>query len=128
MRLLLDTNALIWATVKPEQLAPRTAALIADPTNMILVPAASAWEIGTKVRAGKLPIAFHLEKDLLVYVSRAGYLWLPMTPEIALRAARLTAEHRDPFDRIIAAHALAEDIPVVSADRKLDLFGVRRIW
>ncbi len=126
--MLLDTHALIWATVAPNQLSQTAAALIADPANTILVSAASAWEIGTKVRLGKLPMAFHLEKDLLGYVAKAGYLWLAMTAEIALRAARLSGEHRDPFDRIIAAHALAEDIPVINADRKLDLFGVRRIW
>ena len=51
-----------------------------------------------------------------------------ITPEIALRAGRLQGEHRDPFDRIIAAHALADDIPVISADAKLDAFGVRRLW
>ncbi len=126
--MLLDTNALIWATVAPNELSSTAAAIVADPDNSILVPSASAWEIGTKVRLGKLPIAFHLEKDLLAYVSKAGYLWLTMNAEIALRAARLSGEHRDPFDRIIAAHALAEDIPVISADRKLDLFGIRRIW
>jgi PIN domain nuclease of toxin-antitoxin system len=58
----------------------------------------------------------------------AGYRLLSITPEIALRAGRLVGSHGDPFDRIIAAHALAEDIPVVSADAELDVFKVRRIW
>ena len=128
MRLLLDTNALIWATVAPMALPPSAAAAIEDSSNTIFVAAASAWEIGTKVRLGKLPLAFHLEQDLLGYVTRAGYSWLDMTAEIALRAARLTADHRDPFDRLIAAYALAEDMPVISSDSKLELFGVRRLW
>lgn len=128
MRFLIDTNALIWATVRPDQLSTRTARLLADPANIVLVSAASAWEIATKVRLGKLPLAFHLERDLLAYVSRAGYIWLAIDEHIGLRAARLTGEHRDPFDRIIAAHALAEDIPVISPDPMLDIFGVRRLW
>jgi len=58
----------------------------------------------------------------------AGYAVLPITPEIALRSGRLVGGHGDPFDRMIAAHALAEDIPVISADAQLDVFGLKRIW
>ena len=93
-----------------------------------MVSAASAWEIGTKVRIGKLPMATTLEEDFVAHIAQAGYALISIDTDIALRAARLPGEHRDPFDRIIAAHALAEDIPVISADPKLDLFGVRRIW
>lgn len=95
---------------------------------MVLVSAASAWEIATKVRLGKLPNAEVLEKDFLDLMEDAGYTLLPIDATSALRAGRLISEHRDPFDRMIAAQALADDIPVISADSKLDLLGVRRIW
>ena len=102
--------------------------MIAAEESEILISASSAWEIATKVRIGKLAWAEAFERNLLEYVSAAGYAGAPITPEIALRAGRLPGEHRDPFDRMIAAHALAEDIPVISADPRLDGFGVRRLW
>jgi PIN domain nuclease of toxin-antitoxin system len=99
-----------------------------DPLHEILVSAASAWEIATKVRLGKLPEAWVFEQGLLESVEESGYKLIPIDEAIAIRAGRLTAPHRDPFDRIIAAQALAYDIPVLSIDAKLDAFGVQRIW
>jgi PIN domain nuclease of toxin-antitoxin system len=125
---LLDTHALIWAIQAPNSLGRAAAQIIADEAMLVLVSAASAWELATKVRLGKLPEAAELEARLLEKIDEAGYNFLTITPEIALRAGRLPGDHGDPFDRIIAAHALAEDIPVISADAKLDGFGVRRIW
>jgi PIN domain nuclease of toxin-antitoxin system len=58
----------------------------------------------------------------------AGYILLPIDAESALRAGRLTADHRDPFDRMVAAQALALDIPILSSDSRLDQFAIRRIW
>ncbi|MHB1675308.1 MAG: type II toxin-antitoxin system VapC family toxin [Acidobacteriaceae bacterium] len=128
MKALLDTHTLLWATLSPAFLGREAAAIIENETNVILVSAASAWEIATKVRLGKLPGAEPLEKDFLDVMEDAGYVLLPIDAGSALRAGRLTSEHRDPFDRMIAAQSLAEDIPVLSMDSKLDLFGVRRIW
>ena len=128
MRVLLDTNALLWAMLDPRQLPRAATAAIGAPTAEILVSAASAWEIATKVRIGKLPWALNFERNFDSSLDAAGYRLLPITAEIALRAGRLAGAHRDPFDRIIAAHALAEDIPVISADTQLETFGVRRLW
>lgn len=127
MKVLLDTHMLLWATLSPQALSPKVAAIIADEANVILVSAACAWEIATKVRIGKLPGAELLERDFLDVVDDAGYTLLPIDAASALRAGRLISEHRDPFDRIIAAQALAGDLPVLSTDAKLDSFGVRRI-
>ncbi len=80
------------------------------------------------MRLGKWPEAVTLEGEFLAVIEDAGYELLPIDAQAALRAGRLVGEHRDPFDRIIAAQALAEDIAVVSADTKLDSFNVRRIW
>jgi PIN domain nuclease of toxin-antitoxin system len=128
VKLLLDTHALLWAVLSPATLSREAAAAIADPANVILVSAASAWEIATKVRLGKLRGAETLEREFLDVMEDAGYTLLAIDVACALRAGRLPGDHRDPFDRMIAAQALAEDIPILSADPELDAFGVRRIW
>lgn len=128
VKVLLDTCTVIWATLSPSSLSPKARETIVDEANVILVSAASAWEIATKVRLGKLPGAEKLERDYLDVMEDAGYTLLAIDTESALRAGRLAAEHRDPFDCIIAAHALALDIPVLSPDPLLDPFGVRRVW
>ncbi|MGB6132101.1 MAG: type II toxin-antitoxin system VapC family toxin [Acidobacteriaceae bacterium] len=128
MRVLLDTHALLWAVLAPGSLSRRGAAIVADEKNQILVSAASAWEIATKVRLGKLPGAEVLEREFLAVMEEAGYTLLPIEAAAALRAGRLVAEHRDPFDRVLAAQALEEDMPILSADAQLDAFGVRRLW
>ena len=128
MKVLLDTHALLWATLSPAALSREASAIIADEGNVILVSAASAWEIATKVRIGKLPGAETLEKEFLDVMEDAGYTLLDIDTSCALRAGRLAGDHRDPFDRMIAAQALAADIPVLSSDSKLDTFGIRRLW
>src|SRR2546425_783801 len=112
MKALLDTHSLLWATLKPSFLSKRAAAIIADTGTAIYVSAASAWEIATKVRLGKLPDAEEFEREFLGDIQRAGYTLLSITTEHALRAGRLQGSHGDPFDRMIAAQAIAEDIPI----------------
>lgn len=129
MRVLLDTHALLWSVLEPAKLSRRVAEIVIDEANTMLVSSASAWEIATKVRLGKLPQAEAFEKRFLeVVVDVAGYELLPIDVETVLRAGRLVGGHGDPFDRMIAAQALAMDIPVISIDSKLDSFGVQRIW
>jgi PIN domain nuclease of toxin-antitoxin system len=128
MRILVDTHTLIWAAIASPQLSSTARAMIEDEDKELFVSAATAWEIATKVRLGRLPEARELEVDFLGKIDEAGYELLAIDAALALRAARMPGNHRDPFDRIIAAHAIALDIPVISADRKLDEFGVRRIW
>jgi PIN domain nuclease of toxin-antitoxin system len=125
---LLDTCTVIWATLSPSSLSQQARETITDESNVILVSAACAWEIATKVRVGKLPGAEKLERDYLEVMEAAGYTQLAIDARSALRAGRLVAEHRDPFDRMIAAQALALDVPVLSPDAQLDQFGVRRMW
>jgi PIN domain nuclease of toxin-antitoxin system len=114
--------------MSPSSLSRQAAGTISDEGNAILVSAASAWEIATKVRLGKLPGAEKLERDFLQVMEDAGYEQLSIDTASALRAGRLVADHRDPFDRMIAAQALALDIPLLSPDPLLDQFGVRRLW
>jgi PIN domain nuclease of toxin-antitoxin system len=119
---------LIWATISPKSLTPKSRKIIADKNNSILVSAASAWEIATKVRLGKLPGVERLETDFADAVADAGYTALAIDTDSALRAGRFISARRDPFDRMIAAQALALDISVLSPDSQFDEFGVRRIW
>jgi PIN domain nuclease of toxin-antitoxin system len=128
MRVLLDTHALLWAAFRKDLLSARARKLIQSSTNEILVSAASAWEIATKYRLGKLPHAQVLVEDFIVKVTSAGYVLLSISAEHALRAGRLPADHKDPFDRMLAAQAIHEDLPLVSNDERLDAFGVRREW
>jgi PIN domain nuclease of toxin-antitoxin system len=128
MTALLDTHALIWAGDAQQRLGEEARAIISDKDSVLMVSAATAWEIATKVRLGKLPEAIGLERDFVTIVTGAGYKLVPLRAEDALRAGRLVGEHRDPWDRMIAAQALAMDIPVISIDPKLDAFGVRRLW
>ena len=128
MKVLLDTCTLIWATLSPSALSSKVRQIVADESNVILVSSASAWEIATKVRLGKLPGAEKLERDFMDVLEAAGYTPLAIDMASALRAGRMPAPHRDPFDRMIAAQALGQDIPVLSPDLQLDQFAVRRIW
>ncbi len=117
----------IWAAILPERPARWAHALLMDVGNEVLVSAATVYEIGYKVQRGKLPEAALFERNLLANISQLGYTVLPLSPEIMHRAARFTAAHADPFDRIIAAHAIHLDIDVLSTDPALDAFGVRRL-
>jgi PIN domain nuclease of toxin-antitoxin system len=128
VNVLLDTHVLLWAILSPTSLTRKASKIIANPANAILVSAASAWEIATKVRLGRLPGAERLEAEFLEAMEGSGYELVPIHAEVALRAGRFRSEHRDPFDRVIAAQALQDDIPVLSSDEKLDTFLVQRIW
>lgn len=128
MTVLLDTCAVIWATLAPSSLSAHARRAIADANSVVMVSAASAWEIATKVRLGRLPGVEELERNYLDAMADAGYTLLAIDTQAALRAGRLASEHRDPFDRMIAAQALALDIPVISPDAAFDQLAVRRLW
>jgi PIN domain nuclease of toxin-antitoxin system len=128
MRVLLDTHALLWAAFHRDRLSPRARQLIQPDRNEVFVSAVCAWEIATKYRLGKLPQARALVDDFVPAIRSAGYLPLPISLEHALRAGRLTPEHKDPFDRMLAAQAIHEDMALISNDEQLDVFGVHREW
>ncbi len=128
MRVLLDTHALLWAVLDPARLTSIARSVAADESNEIFVSAASAWEIATKVRLGKLPEAARFELSFFEVIEIAGYSLLTIDAAVALRAGRLVGTHGDPFDRMIAAQAIAGDLLVLSNDAKLDAFRVRRLW
>jgi PIN domain nuclease of toxin-antitoxin system len=128
LKVLLDTHALLWAAAYDDLLSPRARHLIQPHRNEVFVSAVSAWEIATKYRLGKLSKAQALVDDFVPAIRSAGYIALPVTLEDALRAGRFTAEHKDPFDRMLAAQAIHEDMALISNDEQLDVFSVHREW
>ena len=128
MRALLDTHALLWWFSDDPALTRPARKIIGDTKNTVVVSAASAWEIATKVRLGKLPTGAGLAADFTGYIERENFQLLPISVEHALRAGLLPGSHRDPFDRMLIAQAQAENLPILSKEVIFDAFGLRRIW
>ena len=101
---------------------------MAKTSNVLLVSAASAWEIATKVRLGRLPQAAELAADFQGFMLREGFTTLDITVEHAIRAGLLPGPHKDPFDRMLISQAQAENLPIVTNERAFEVYGVRRIW
>ena len=128
MRVLLDTHTFLWWLDGDRRLSRRARNLIADDDHTVLVSAASAWEIATKVRLGKLPGAIEVAAELPAILRQQNFEPLPITVVHALRAGNLPGPHRDPFDRMLIAQAQDEDLALVSNERVFDAYGVRRVW
>lgn len=128
MRALLDTHTLLWWLDGDERLSETAQRYIADPAHDIRVSAASAWEIATKVRIGKLPGAVAVVDRYHACLDEQGFTPLPISSQHALRAGSLPGPHRDPFDRMLIAQAQAENIALISNETLFDQYGVRRIW
>ena len=128
MRLLIDTHTLLWWLDGDRRLPIRVRRLIGDEANEVLVSAASVWEITTKARAGKLPGAVAVARDVPGCVRDQGFIPLPITLAHAQRAGSLPGPHRDPFDRMLAAQCQMEGLPIASADDAFDPYGVIRHW
>lgn len=128
MRLLLDTHALLWWWTDDPRLSSKARKAIVDERNEIFVSTASAWEIATKQRLGKLqgvPDAFTRYESL---VAADGFVHLSISVTHALRAGSYGLEHRDPFDRMLAAQAEIEQLRLVSSDAAFAGFAVKCWW
>ena len=128
LRILLDTHALIWWLTDSSRLSETVRHAIFDPLNEKRVSAATAWEITTKHRLGKLPGCELIAADVAGAIAQQGFAELPLTVTDAARAGALPGPHRDPFDRMLIAQALAYDLVVVSNESLFDRYGVRRLW
>jgi PIN domain nuclease of toxin-antitoxin system len=128
LRFLLDTHTLLWAAQDHDQLSPTVASLLRQSTSSVHVSAATAWEIATKVRLGKLEASNDLLTRFEARVAQAGYQLLPVTCAHGLAAGSFPGSHKDPFDRMLAAQALLENLTILSRDAALDGFGVKRVW
>ena len=128
MRVLLDTHAFLWWIEDSPYLSSTARQVIADEANEIVVSAASAWEIATKFRLGKLPEAKAVATDVAVCIADEGFEALAVSVADAERAGRLPGFHRDPFDRMLIAQSLRHDLSIVSIDAEFDRYGVNRLW
>lgn len=128
MRLLLDTHALIWWLLGDDALSRRAREAIADEANDVAVSAASAMEVATKFRIGKLPEAALLAQDFEAVIADQGFIELPISVHHARLAGEMNIAHKDPFDRLLIAQALAEDMVLVSNATLFDNVAVKRLW
>src|SRR5262249_27189384 len=128
MRLLIDSQSLIWYVDQDHLLSPVAHAAITDPANDLLLSAATIWEIAIKIGLKKLALSLPYRQWMTKAVADLGLSVLPINIEYADKQTSLSWHHRDPFDRLLVAQALVENVPVVSADAQLDAYGVTRIW
>lgn len=128
LRLLLDTHALIWWLAGDEALSRRAREAITDEDNPVAVSAASAMEVATKFRIGKLPDAALLARNFEGVVAEQGFVELAISVRHARLAGEMNIAHKDPFDRLLIAQAQAEDMVLVSNEALFDDFAVNRLW
>ncbi len=128
MRLLLDTHAFLWWLSGDDALSTAARSAIADENNGIFISAASVWEIATKHRIGKLPGVAALISNLDGAIAAQGFTGLPISLRHGQTAGALPGPHRDPFDRMLIAQAMLEDLVLVSNEQPFDAYGVRRLW
>jgi PIN domain nuclease of toxin-antitoxin system len=124
VRLLLDSHAFVWWAENNPALSSTARIAIADPENEVLVSVAGAWELVIKARLGKLP----LPDDVETMMIRQGFSLLAISFIHLRRYATLQLHHKDPFDRMMIAQALAEGIPIATADRRFSAYGVQVMW
>ena len=127
MKLLLDTHALLWWITDNSRLSV-SARLSIEEADQVLVSSATAWEIATKQRLGKLPEADRYVADLEKIVSEEDMGFMPVTFAHGLRAGSYGSEHRDPFDRMLAAQAEMEGLILVTRDSFFAQFPVQTLW
>ncbi len=128
MKILLDTHPLLWNYWGDAQMSAAAIRPITDPANTVLVSPANHWEIAIKMKTGKLILREPFPEFIRHAIVDNGFGILPIEPEHTAIVATMPFHHRDPFDRMLVAQALAEGIPLLSADAVLDAYGVLRLW
>jgi len=128
MRVLLDTHAFLWWITDDERLSAPARAAIAAGGNEVFVSAASSWEVATKSRMGRLPIPEPWDEFISTQLEKNAFKPLAVTMRHTFGLTSLPELHRDPFDRMLVAQALAEEMPLVSGDRVIQAYPVSTIW
>lgn len=128
MRLLLDTHVFLWWVGASRGLSRKARSAIGSGRNECLVSIATAWEMAIKVSLGRLRIDGALDRFLPEQIAANGFRPLPIDLKHAARVATLPFHHRDPFDRLLVAQALEEELAVVTADPVFAKYGVKQVW
>jgi len=128
VNLLLDTHAFLWWVAASGELSRKARSAIGSARNECFVSVASGWEIVIKVSLGKLRIDGALDRFLPEQLAANGFRALAIDLKHAARVATLPFHHRDPFDRLLVAQALEEDLAIVTADPVIAKYGVNRVW
>jgi PIN domain nuclease of toxin-antitoxin system len=127
MRVLLDTHAFLWWVSDDARLSARARTAVRD-ASAVYLSVASCWEMAIKVSIAKLALALPVEQFVSEHLGVNQFSLLPIDLEDTGRVARLPFHHRDPFDRLLAAQALGDDMAIVSVDLVFRKYGVKRIW
>jgi PIN domain nuclease of toxin-antitoxin system len=128
MKVLLDTHAFLWALIEPGKLSPKARRLLEDDATDVLVSAASAWEIATKFRLGRVPGAKRVVANYSEALRGLRATQLAITSDHALKAGSWNVAHRDPFDRMLAAQSDLEKLALISCDPAMKQFGIKAVW
>jgi PIN domain nuclease of toxin-antitoxin system len=122
MRLLLDTHVLLWALGQPERLGGETRAALENAANDVFFSAASIWEIAIKARLGRADFD-QRSGDVARCAQATGFIELPVLSDVAARVESLPLHHRDPFDRLLVAQAMAGPLQLLTADPMLKSYS-----
>jgi PIN domain nuclease of toxin-antitoxin system len=128
MRVLMDTHAFLWWVEDAPTLTRKARTVIANPANECLLSLASCWELAIKLSLGKVRLPAAIERFVPEHLAANAFRQLAIDFRHIAKVATLPFHHRDPFDRLLAAQALEEDCPIVSADGIFRKYGVKRIW
>ena len=128
MKALLDTHAFLWYVLDDPALSAPARSAIDEPSAAVFISPASFWEVAIKISIGKYALTVPYEIFWQRSIEGNGFAILPIEVRHAAALTTLPFHHKDPFDRLLAAQAMVEDIPLISNDAALDAYPIRRIW
>lgn len=128
MEMLLDTHVFLWWVNDSPELSKNVITLITDEENTLYLSTASLWEMAIKLSLGKLEINVPLQEFIDTQMLINKIYEMPIQRTHVVKVVDLPFHHRDPFDRLLIAQALVKNIPVISKDKILNLYGVKRLW
>jgi PIN domain nuclease of toxin-antitoxin system len=124
--LILDTNVILFGLLEPKRIRPALRTRLSDNNERVCVSVATIYEVNFKYALGKLSLPNHF--DIVSHLHASNLEILPITSNHAARASQLPLTNRDPWDRMIVAQALCENLSLVSSDGRIDDLGIKRIW
>ncbi len=128
VKYLLDTHAFLWWIADDPSLSEKARSIISDEKNEIYLSAVSVWEIAIKSRAGRLELKEELDPFVTRHVRKNAFLPLPVTLTHSAKVQLLPNHHRDPFDQMLAAQSMVEEMPLITIDKMIESFGARVVW